>query len=740
MERPPDSLKSYANHLAELAALDDGSHLIRLLQLTGMFAGPSSTPRLPRSDPFDGPSGERVNSDRVGIWERKSKGGKSYFGRSTDMANEWNMWANVGRIEPKGAKRRVVLIGESVARGYLYDPVFTPALVLEKTLKHYLGEGGVEVIDLARLSLLRAGLLSLAGSALMLEPDALVIFAGNNWGLGFSSDLEDLDYIRSISAVSREHGVVGLKRFAEQRLMLEIEDLVREVASIYQARGIPVVWMIPGFNLGDWRDAETNAPYLKNGANREWLALWDRSRNALRNGDLATASELAGRMVELDEGVSVAGLRTLAECSRLSGDRGAERGYLERARDALIWDNAGYVPSRSYSVVQDTLRSEPKRYNNGLVDLPLIFNEHLGGELPDRRLFVDHCHLTSDGIRISMAAAAACLLQLLTGADLSWSQVAEKKIPLAKEVEAEAAFLAAVHNAHWWQAQDLVEHFCLKAVQNSPKIARMMTLFGELQTKRSPMLMSRSAEQFAELGAGLTQFYTIQYNKQLLDRVLLDAIGSSLGKFGIGERERLERLQLEEHSVIHTDNDLLDYYYCSASRQPKEIMWAFAKEGMSPLLKLHSDYYKAYSLESRFAFVGESDRPVELHLTCRLPGRARVEEAIAVEVNGYALGEMGVGSDWGTWDISVGGDVVRDGLNEVSLRWPQPEFPDEEALRSMFDHLVDDGIYPEFYPVFGEVHSFVASDGRKMRFNAEAYKTDDGGKAAEAARRNDGLL
>jgi hypothetical protein len=557
--------------------------------------------------------------------------------------------------------------------------------------------------------------LELAHTALALEPDAVVIFAGNNWGLGFSSDLEDPDHLRSISTVSRENGVAGLKRFAEERLKLEIKDLVKTIAALYRSKGIPLVWIVPEFNLRDWRDAEMNAPYLGSEANREWIAHWERARNAFKDGEIATAAESAKKMVDLDQGVSVTGLYLLADCSQASGDVDAVRNYLERARDALIWDNSAYVPSRSYTVVQETLREEAKKYENGLVDLPRIFGEYLQGDLPDRRLFVDHCHLTSDGIRVSMAAAGACLLQMLAGAEKHWTALADKRLAPSKEVEAEAAFLAAVHNAHWWQSRDLVEHFCSRAVQNSSKITRMMTTFSELQICRAPMLMSRAAEEFSELGSGLIQFYTIQYSKQLLDNLLLDAMESSLKRVGDGERARLERLQREEHSVAHRDNNLLDYYYCSAARQPRELMWAFAMQGMSPLLRMRSDYYKAYGVESRFVFVGETDCPVELRLTCRLPRRPAAEGAIRIEVNGHYIGEMVIGRDWETWHISVNQEMVRDGLNEVVIRWPLPEFPDKEALDVMFEHLVDDGIYPDFYPVFGEVHSFVASDDRRRR-------------------------
>jgi hypothetical protein len=55
------------------------------------------------------------NPDHIGIWERKDENGKTSFVRRMDALGEWHFWASLGRIEPKGKKRRVVLIGESVA-------------------------------------------------------------------------------------------------------------------------------------------------------------------------------------------------------------------------------------------------------------------------------------------------------------------------------------------------------------------------------------------------------------------------------------------------------------------------------------------------------------------------------------------------------------------------------------------------------------------------------------------------
>jgi hypothetical protein len=69
--------------------------------------------------------------------------------------------------------------------------------------------------------------------------------------------------------------------------------------------------------------------------------------------------------------------------------------------------------------------------------------------------------------------------------------------------------------------------------------------------------------------------------------------------------------------------------------------------------------------------------------------------------------------EWGTWEIDLAGETVRDGLNELSVWWPTPEFPGGAALEKVKSNLFEREL-AEFYPIFGEIHSFTASDGRAV--------------------------
>jgi hypothetical protein len=707
MERPPELLKSLANQLAESAVSKDTAEVIRMLRVMGLFFRSSNhAPNQLPSDPVNDHPGPTPNLNRVGIWERKLKDGRSSFVRRMDMRGEWNYWANIGRIDPKRGQRRVVLMGESVARGYFYDPQFTPAMALEGVLRRSLGQGEFEVVDLARTSLEMEGLLELAMSAIALEPDAIVIFAGNNWGLTFTNDariLSDPEIQLAISAILREQGVPGLKRYFEERLANDVGRLVKEIASLYGAKGIPVVWIVPEFNLVDWRDAETNAPYLVGETNRGWAVHREAALDALREGNLSKAADSAARMVELDKGVCVTGLYILAECKRRSGDQDSARRCLEMARDALIWDPSRMVSPRAYLIEQETLRNEVSKYGNGLVDLPRLFKEYLAGELPDRKLFLDYCHLTSQAIRIAMAATASRLIKMLKGVDIPWSALADEMVGPEREVEGEAAFLAAIHNAHWWQTDELVQYYCLQAVEAAPKIIQVMANFIDSQTRNAPMLMCRSAEQIAAVGSPLIQQYLLRHNRQYLDPYLLDAVVDSLKRLQIDVRDHLDRLRLEEHSVTRRDVDLLDLYYCFASKQPQELRWVLNDRVRT---ELDVDYFKAYGVESRFIFVSEANCHARLSLTCRLP--SKTEGIVSIEVSGKRIAEIAVTRSWKTWDITVVGELVREGINEIVIRWPNAEFSSEKALEEVAQDILQ-GAYPSLFPVFGEIHRFVAS-------------------------------
>ena len=203
--------RDMAGRLAQLFDSAEGARILRLItQVSG-----TSTEELNRFV-------DTAGKPRVGIWEAEDEAGGRSFVR-VETGDPWHLWANVQKIPPKGLSRRVVLIGESVARGYLYDPHFTPALALQKMMDAACESEEIEVVDLARNILVYEQLNELIPQALHLEPDALVIFAGNNWfPKTDDGQLLDMSYAFRASGSWR-----GVKEACESFLIAQTRQTLR---------------------------------------------------------------------------------------------------------------------------------------------------------------------------------------------------------------------------------------------------------------------------------------------------------------------------------------------------------------------------------------------------------------------------------------------------------------------------------------------------------------------------------
>lgn len=698
MKNSAELLKAFANRLATFALTSDGREALNLLQLAGLPLpsgnSPESSSNITSFRYAESMASPEERPHRVGNWEWKTE--SNAFVRCRDMADEWNLWAQVPKIEAK-TRKRVVLIGESVARGYLYDPQFTPAKALQNILKSQLGENEIEVVDLARTNL-KFEISKLAASALRLQPNAVVIFAGNNWTVsGTRTDLSP-DVFPYLNAVLRERGVPGLKEFCEEALTKKAKELVNEISRLYESQNIPLVWVIPEFNLGEWRDPIPNAPCLGENANLEWISYRVAAHSALENRDFCLAGVLAKKMTELDGGLAADGFYILAECCQHIGDLKGARYALESARDALVWDTSFYKTPRIHSIVQDIIRREAIKFNNiQVVDLPRLFDEHLGGALPDRRLFLDYCHLNSDGIKLAMAATASCLLKHFTSIEAPWPSLMCKSTAPTSRVEAEAAFLAAIHNAHWHQRPELIDYYCRKALAREPAISEVMVAFADIQMQPIPMLICKSAAKLAMIPWPSIQFYLFNVPHQQLDKVLLSAIENALDRAGTHPGRRFEQARVE--NLAEKECNLLDFYYCSSSMQPQELSWvvpdAPAKE---------HDYYKAYWFKSIFFFVWKKERSALVSLTCRLPEQRREIGTIVVQVNDFSSCKIDITKSWSTWQGFIPQQAMRDGVNEIVVWWPIPDYCSSDLLNAAADTVIQ-GRH-ELYCLFGEVHCF----------------------------------
>src|SRR5690606_7339409 len=116
---------------------------------------------------------------------------------------------------------------------------------------------------------------------------------------------------------------------------------------------VPVVLVVPEFNLGDWTDEPIlDCPALPAGRMRRWLRARDEAERALRDGDLAAARTLVAEMTGPDGGSSSVSHRLAARCAA-SPDEALTA--LRAAKDAVVSPFAIHSP-RTLASVQEVMR------------------------------------------------------------------------------------------------------------------------------------------------------------------------------------------------------------------------------------------------------------------------------------------------------------------------------------------------------------------------------------------------
>jgi hypothetical protein len=679
MNNDHPQFKDMASRLAQLFDSKEGERILRLITQLSAPPDDSATEELKKS-------GDPPGKVRVGIWEATDEANGRSFVRTTN-GEAWHLWANVQKIPPKGPRRRVVLVGESAAKGYLYHPRFTVAQSLQKMMDAACGPAQIEVVDLARVNILYNPLLELITQALHLEPDALVVFAGNNWMPALSQE-QLLDIVSAFRATGSWRVV---KESCESYLSTKTRQTLCLLEEIFCERGIPVVFVLPEFNLADWITDYDCPPLLNSEETEAWLQARSEAEQLLKGDAWEKAECLGERLLQLDQGTTPAGFNVLAEVSRKRGDHQAARTFFEKARDASICWPSRQTP-RCYSAIQQTIREEAAAHGIHLVDLPREFTRHLGGEAADRRLFLDYCHLTVEGIRISMALTAETLLPLLKYPTKSCKELAQVDIKVGANVNAGAHFLAAVYNGNWGQSMDVICHHLRKALEFDRGIAKIMQLYLDFNIKRVPSSLCRSFEQLWESPhvPAIIVLYNDSY-ENFLNPNLVAAMVEALEEVGIPARSDVERLLINEHGVKNRAVDLVNKIYSTGSYSRF-------------LVDQRPEFYKATARTTIFPLVCDKPEPLNFSVTMKVP-HASANQTISLRLNGSFVTEIAATDRWTTTACSVPAGLVHPGVNQVEIGWPIPVWSVEKEKERIADRL-EAGEVGEITPMFGLIHSF----------------------------------
>ncbi|MFI8237639.1 hypothetical protein ACIF83_10370 [Streptomyces sp. NPDC085866] len=569
-------------------------------------------------------------------------------------------------VPAKADARRVVLVGESAARGFLLDPGLTPADVLQGELAD--GAEPVQCVDLARTGAGIADLAGLVESLPHLDADAVVLFAGNNWSL---QNLTVADHDR-LSEGLRTRGLTGLRDvFTRQIVLPRVRALLRRLEkATAEGTGLDLVVVVPEFNLSEWRpDASWDTTLMA----PDEVAAWAELHAEIEESEgLGRWSEVVGafeRMARSDGGTSPLAAWARARAHHELGDHGSARTAWEEARDAVCGLLIAHTP-RATALVQAELCAFAQRGGHALVDLREELADPSTG-LPDPGYFLDYCHLSPSGMVKAMRAVARCLRP----ATESDTRPVGPDRPGDRRIRAVGHLLSACHSAWLSQPPDVLRRQLAVAVAEAPSVSADMSDLLALLTNGVP--------------AWLTPEYDRLCRWPNAERYLNP---TALSDFGSLARTPLTELLAQALGrPVPPRIDSADLLAGRGDSAPRIV------NGPTPA------YFRSAAPVFRAALDPSRSSQARLRLMYRTPQAASDAESGTLEFGGRVLGRIAPSPhEWSLLEVNLPAATGASSSNELVLHWPAVQH-DETHWRQQASGMLATGRIPLPVPVFGEI-------------------------------------
>lgn len=650
--------------LAERLEGDDGARILRLLLgLRALGSDPGSAPEQRPTQILD---------QQIGVWDIvDGPAGPGMRRRPEYSLFESNVWADVAEVEGQGDAERVVLIGESSARGYLLDPVLTPTSHLQSVLES--GARRFQCIDLARTSADLDELRRLVGAVAQLRPDHLVVYAGNNWAISsYRSEL-----LPELAADMRAGGYPALaEAFDREMLLPSVTTFLSELASLSDRNGIKVVLVVPEFNLTGWSpiDGEDRieVPALPVTELRRWYRLRADALRARSRREWTAVLPLVEEMSALDGGLSPVPDHLRGEALAALGRPGPAREAYERSRDSIHGLFLKDLP-RTPRLVQDLLVEAADVHDFGLVDLRVLFARGDAPGVPDPRHFLDYCHLSDSGISLMMSAVADVIQGRRTPTPPLPAGITDRQRGVS-------LILAAIYNAYCGQPTEVVVRYMERALAAAPEVRGLLDSLNRMQTRPGPAWAN---PDFARLVA-----------EPNVARILIPL--AEMTPRGTRLWSLREALDISGFPIAAPDHAERTVELIDAECTPLGT-------GKVPNYTPSRCYLQATTASTSLSFVPAGTAAVRLHILYRM--RHPCDEPALFELNGRKLGFLPPAMQWTRAEFVVTENVVA-GLNTVTVTWGIPEI-DVSCQVSADSLAMERGEFPQILPVFGEIFSLL---------------------------------
>jgi len=670
--------------LSKIFSTHEGARALSLIQQLKMFHLNQEAPPA---------VSETSKSIQVGIWSSTDSENWELV-RNSAFQDKWHLWADIGTINLQKEGKRVVILGESVARGYFYDPVFTPANVLTHQLNAITKDENIEVIDLANTDISPEDLIKLATEAVILSPDAMVIFAGNNW---LNTGYSPADW-QLLSRAVLEEGMKGVMTYYEENILRpQCRKTIHILHLIAAEFNIPLVLVVPEFNLMHWEaERQVLAPFIGNNRQLEWMHKKLEATRAMEAGDYTFAENLAKEMIDLDNATSSYSYQLLGKAFFKKGELKHARLAFESARDAICGMFIPHSP-RSHHIVQEAIRSCSQEPVVDIIDLPVIISDLWPDRLPDRSLFLDYCHMTAAGIQLAMAHTASALCGKLGLPQRDAACFLTHEVSISSKDKAIVHFLAAIHNAHYGQSSELIAYHCNLAIDLWPGICDLMEDYIHCQMQDAPLWMCFSYQRLCEHKVIHKYLHHTDKRKtmQLADKELLLCLQHCLNSSASKSNPTNFSLYLNGKKQVNTKINLLD---------PRSRANTF-REASGFSLRSPLAYIQEHDLKSNFQFYSPNNLELSFKLTCRLPGcLALAKYCFTVDLNGKNIYKDQVGSQWETFCFNTTKFERRD-RHTIEISWLIEAFEPGDVFQNASEQM--EACHPPVVlPVFAEIHHF----------------------------------
>ncbi len=685
MTRPSelDAARRRTDNLARLLADERGAEILAELQKLRLETACRGDRPAATRDP-DGAT-DRV----IGAWHVvPTPNGPELHGRELDPA-EARTWADVEHVPAAGRNARVVLLGESSARGFLLDPVFNPALALQRRF-HAVGDG-VQVVDLAHTGADIPDLLAVARRLPLVEPDVIVVYAGNNWVRSRHTPA----HLDLLASALRADGYPGMRRCYLERIVAPgVRGVLDVLADVARTTNAQVVVVVPEFNLGGWQhDAELELPPLPPAELLAWTGHRERAEAALENGDTAAALTETIAMRALDHGLSPVTGRLRGLAALVAGDTDTAAAALAESRDSVCGLFTTHTP-RITTGVRDALIEAAEARGFHRVDLAALLRTDPNSPWPDPAFFLDYCHLSADGID-RLAEVLSERVRDLLPEDTPRRQPSETPV-LSIADRAVGDILAAVHNSYYGQPRERVAELVEGAVGAHPAGREFAAAMLRLLASAGPVWSCAATPEL------LRARHAARYLAPMLSRSaehlgmweLRAALTAALGIPSGADEPNPARLDL----LATAEQGLLDGAFRAVNHLPERA------------------FFQAFGRVSRFGCHLDSGCAATLSMSYRVPASISSTESpatVAIRVNGHLVTRCPATTSWTKTTLAIPDGLLRAGINSLEIGWPTGG-ADWLARRDQDAAALARGEYPVVLAVQGEVFELLLTPQRDV--------------------------